>query len=241
MAQDFAVLCIDDELELGAAIVEYLAASGIGATHVTTIDDARPLIQHARLVLLDINLPDGTGFTLCREIREQADIPIIFISARGSDDDQILGLTIGADDYLVKPFSLGLLTAKVKRMLDREQPPTAAFDDGWLRVDPASGRTWINGTEAQLQTLEDRLLQLFVRERGRLITKQDLAEEVWGDPFTSDGSVNVLIRRLRMRIERDPNAPRYIRTVWGRGYLFESPDASAPGPLNAPAPHASRS
>lgn len=221
------VLVVDDEPELRAATVEYLQAFGLTAIGAGSAEEARRLLtQHdVGLVLLDVNLPGANGFDLCREIRSRSETPIIFVSARGGDDDQILALSIGGDDYLTKPFSLALLLAKVRRMLDRAAAdvPTrsADYDDGWLRVDAASGRTWVDGSEVALKAMEDRLLRYLVARQGEVVTKAEIFEQVWREPLTSDGTLTVHIRRLRTKIEPDPDQPRYIRTVWGRGYLFE--------------------
>ena len=219
------VLVVEDERELAEATVEYLAAAGLGVHHAPTAEDALAhLATHtAGVVLLDVNLPGMNGFAFCRRVRQHHDTPIIFVSARGGDDDQILALSIGGDDYVTKPFSLAVLLAKVRRALDRGTPvpePDPDYDDGRLRVE-STGRTWLDGAELHLTTIEDRLLRHLVRHRGTVCTKQDIIEDVWGDPFTSDGTLTVHIRRLRARIEPDPDDPSLIKTVWGRGYLFE--------------------
>lgn len=220
------VLLVEDEAELASATREYLGAFGLSVHHCTTAEAALTHFdQHgAGVILLDVNLPGMNGFTFCRTVRASAHVPIIFISARGSDDDQILALSVGGDDYVTKPYSLAVLLAKVRRALARDTAipeVTADFDDGHLRIDDAAGRTWLGGQELHLTAMEDRLLRHLVRNRGRVTSKQDIIDAVWGEPFTSDGTVTVHIRRLRSRIEPHPDQPTYIKTVWGRGYLFE--------------------
>lgn len=219
------VLIVDDEVELTDAVVEYLEASGLSCSRAVTAEQGLALVEQAtpQVILLDVNLPGMNGFAFCRSVRARSAIPIIFISARTGDDDQILALSVGGDDYVTKPFSLGVLLAKVRRALARGTvvADSADFDDGRLRVEDASGRVWLDGAELHLTTIEDRLLRHLVRQRGRVSTKQQIIDEVWGEPFTSDGTLAVHIRRLRGRIEADPDQPRYIKTVWGRGYLFE--------------------
>lgn len=229
------VLVVDDEADLRSATVEYLHAFALTAVGVGSAEEARQLLRNAPvgLVLLDVNLPGATGFDLCREIRAHSSTPIIFVSARGGDDDQILGLSIGGDDYLTKPFSLALLLAKVRRMLDRAATgaaptPARGYADSWLRVDEVSGRTWVDGREVVLKAMEDRLLRYLVTRQGEVVTKAEIFEHVWDEPLTSDGTLTVHIRRLRTKIEPDPDRPRYIRTVWGRGYLFEGRQDEAP-------------
>ncbi len=222
---DVDVVIVEDEPELAAATAEYLEAFGLSTRRFATAEDALVALRRttAGVILLDVGLPGMNGFSFCRTVRATAATPIIFVSARGSDDDQILALSIGGDDFVTKPFSLAVLLAKVRRALDRSVPadPTADFDDGRLRVDEASGRSWLHGEELHLTTLEDRLLRHLLRHRGRVATKQDIIDAVWGEPFTSEGTLTVHIRRLRARIEPDPDQPTYIKTVWGRGYLFE--------------------
>lgn len=222
--QRYDVLVVDDEDELSSATVEYLRAFGLSAVAVGSAEAARDVLaaHDIGVVLLDVNLPAMNGFELCRAIRATADTPIVFISARGGDDDQILALSIGGDDYVTKPVSLAVLLAKVRRILARAAPAEpAGFDDGWLRVDASSGRTYVDGREVPLKTMEDKLLRYLVSRTGEVVTKAELFEHVWEEPITSDGTLTVHIARVRAKIERTPDQPRYIRTVWGRGYLFD--------------------
>lgn len=217
------VLIVEDELELAEATAEYLDAMGISSHYEPPAEAALDVLsrREAGVVLLDVNLPGDSGFAFCRQLRQASQVPVIFISARGSEDDQVLALSVGGDDYIVKPFSLAVLAAKIRRMLSRSGQHTAGFDDGRLRVDDEAGRVWLHNRELRLPTMEDRLLRHLVRHRGRVVTKQELFDEVWGEPFTSDGTLTVHIPRLRRRIEPDPERPTYLKTVWGRGYLFE--------------------
>jgi two-component system response regulator RegX3 len=232
---DGQVLIVDDEEAFADACAEYLRAAGIRATAVGSAEEARLHLAAGpvSLVLLDVNLPGSSGFDLCRELRAASDCPIVFISARGGEDDEILALGIGGDDYLTKPFSLALLLAKVHRLLDRFASAgrgaagpggEGGFDDGRLRVDATSGRTFVDGAEIRLKPMEDRLLRHLVARRGRLVTKEELLTRVWGEPLTSEGTLTVHVRRLRLKIEPDPDHPTYVRTVWGRGYLFDRAD-----------------
>ena len=217
------VLIVEDERELAEATAEYLDAMGISSHHEPTAEAALDVLsrREAGVVLLDVNLPGDSGFAFCRQLRQASQVPVIFISARGSEDDQVLALSVGGDDYIIKPFSLAVLAAKISRMLSRSGQHTAGFDDGRLRVDDEAGRVWLHDRELRLPTMEDRLLRHLGRHRGRVVTRQELFDEVWGEPFTSDGTLTVHIRRLRRRIEPDPERPTYLKTVWGRGYLFE--------------------
>ncbi|HPB72965.1 MAG TPA: response regulator transcription factor [Phycicoccus sp.] len=218
------VLLIDDEHDLAEATADYLRAFDLT---VRTESSAEAGLRAVReeppgVILLDVNLPGMNGFAFCRRLREHHDVPILFLSARTGDDDQILALTVGGDDYITKPFSLGVLLAKVRRALARSGIPDDGYDDGRLRVDATTGRTWLDGAELTLPAMEDRLLRCLVARAGQVVTKQEIFDEVWGEPFTSEGTLTVHIRRLRQRIEVDPDRPRYVKTVWGRGYLFEA-------------------
>ena len=227
----YDVLIVDDEEELARSTVDYLAAFGLAATWVCSGEDALRCLRRdqARLILLDVNLPGLTGFDLCRRLRADAgtaQTSIVFLSARRSDDDEILALSLGGDDYLRKPFSLSVLLAKVRRILTRlddETGPSTGYDDGHLRWDAAADRFWVGGSELVLPAMEHRLLRYCLEHRGKVLTKRDLFVGVWGDAITGEGTLTVHVRRLRTRIEPDPEHPTYLRTVWGRGYLFEGP------------------
>lgn len=234
----YDVLVIDDETELAEACADYLRAYGLVADICGDAESAVEWFRchDTRLVLLDVNLPGASGFDLCRRLRVTTEVPILFISARGGEDDEILALSIGGDDYLTKPFSLALMLAKVRRMLARAQPSTSGedFDDGWLRVDAQAGRTYVDGAEVRLKAMEDKLLRYLVARRGDVVTKAELFAHVWEEPLTSDGTLAVHVRRVRARIEPDPDQPVYIRTVWGRGYLFEPPSVRASSNVGTP-------
>lgn len=250
------VLLVEDEAGLARSTREYLEAFGIRAEHRATAETALadlPALAPA-VVLLDVGLPGMSGFALCARLREAAPgAGVIFISARTSEADQVLGLDLGADDYLTKPYSLQVLLAKVRRALARAQgaAPSAPggsigpggapggqrapgragsparvpdVDDGRLRIDLDAGRTWVDGREVHLTAIEHRILAHLVRNRGRVCSKRDIIDAVWGEPYTSEGTLTVHMRRLRRRIEADPDAPVHLRTVWGRGYLFAEAD-----------------
>lgn len=216
-------LIIDDEKLLADSAAEYFGLFGVSAAAVYGADECREFLKDnaAELLLLDINLGDGDGFALCKELRAATDAPILFISARSSDDDKIIALNIGGDDYIQKPYSLGVLLAKVKAVLKRYSRSSGAeYDDGRLYIDADKKLVTVDGAYVKLTALEFRLLRYLVDNDGKVVSKSDIFKNVWEDRFTGDGTLNVHIRRLREAIEPDPNAPEYIVTVWGDGYKF---------------------
>ena len=215
-------LIIDDEKLLADSTAEYFNMFGVTTAAVYTAEECRAFFTEnsADLLLLDINLGDDSGFQLCKELREKTQIPILFISARTSDDDQIIALNIGGDDYIQKPYSLGVLLAKVKAVLKRYGQGADGYDDGWLRVDLNAKTAVVQGEPVKLTALEFRLLAYLIKNENKTVSKQELFENVWEDKFTGDGTLNVHIRKIREAIERDPSSPEYIVTVWGDGYKF---------------------
>lgn len=217
-------LIIDDEKLLADSTAEYFNLFGVSTAVVYTASDCRKFFREntAELLLLDINLGDSSGFELCKELREKTEIPILFISARTSDDDKIVALNIGGDDYVQKPYSLGVLLAKVKVVLKRYgQSVNTEYSDGRLTVDFQARQALVEGKPVKLTSLEFKLLSYLVKNENRVVSKQELFEKVWEDKFTGDGTLNVHIRKIREVIEREPGRPEYIITVWGDGYKFQ--------------------
>jgi len=221
----FDCLIIDDEAEIAASVCEYFNLFNVSSHYVLNAEDALSFLQDNRvnLILLDINLGQDSGFALCKTLRETLDIPILFISARTSSEDMLLALNIGGDDYIQKPFTLSVLLAKVKVVLKRysatkeEEPCSSAR----LRIDSKTERVYLDDTLLELKNMEHKLLRYLHDNKGRIIGKNELFKEVWGDTFVSDGTLNVHVRRLREKIEEDPNDPLLIKTVWGVGYVYD--------------------
>lgn len=222
-------LIIDDEKMLADNTCEYFNMFDVKTKAVYSISEANAFFaeNETSLVLLDINLSDGSGFQLCKTIRETMNIPILFISARNTDDDKIVALNIGGDDYIEKPYSLGVVLAKVKVVLKRygatetkEESPLQGYDDGYLRVDCVNRCVFVEDVEKKITSIEFKLLQYMIENKNRLITKAEIFDNVWNDKFTTDGTLNVHIRKIREEIERDPQNPKYIVTVWKEGYKF---------------------
>lgn len=220
---NYDCLIIDDEKLLADSTAEYFNLFGVKTAVVYSASECWKFFQQntAGLLLLDINLGDSSGFELCKELRKKTEIPILFISARTSDDDKIIALNIGGDDYVQKPYSLGVLLAKVKVVLKRYgQNTDTKYSDGRLTVDFKAKQVLAEGNPVKLTTLEFKLLSYLIQNKNRTISKQELFEKVWEDKFTGDGTLNVHIRKIREAIEREPGRPEYIITVWGDGYRF---------------------
>ena len=220
-------LIIDDEKELADNTCEYFNMFDVKTKAVYNSSDALAFFgeNDASLILLDINLGDGSGFDLCKNLRQNVSSPILFISARNTDDDKIIALNIGGDDYIEKPYSLGVLLAKVKVVLRRfgsmeEKETSDIFEDGSLSIDKKNKTVTLSGDPKKLTSMEFSLLLYLVENPNRLITKTELFDNVWKDKFTSDGTLNVHIRKLREAIESDPKNPSRIVTVWKEGYKY---------------------
>ena len=225
-------LIIDDEKELNDNTSVYFNMFDVKTASAYSSAEAEEFLKNneASLVLLDINLSDGNGFELCKKIRQTMNIPILFISARNTDDDKIIALNIGGDDYIEKPYSLGVLLAKVKVVLKRfsgissDTSKATDFDDGYLKTDSVNKIVYVNGTEKKITSIEYKLLEYLIENKNRLVTKNEIFDKVWNDKFTTDGTLNVHIRKIREAIEKDPQDPKYIVTVWKEGYKFVAPE-----------------
>ena len=222
-------LIIDDDKDIAATITEYFNLFNLSCEYVTNYEEGVSAISEKQpsVVLLDINLGEQTGFNLCKKLRENSDVPIIFISARNTDDDVLAALGVGGDDYIAKPFSLAVLLAKTKAMLKRNtitqnqgSQPLIRFGD--VEIDRDADRVLRGGEPVKLKPLELKLLLYLIDNQGRRITKDELLEKVWGDTFVGEGTLSVHIRHLREKLEDIPNEPRFIKTMWGSGYMFEA-------------------
>ena len=192
----YSCLIIDDEKLLADSTAEYFNLFGVKTAVAYTAAECRDFFREntAELLLLDINLGDSSGFELCKELREKTDIPILFISARTSDDDKIIALNIGGDDYVQKPYSLSVLLAKVRVVLKRcGKSVCGEYFDGRLTVDFGAKQVTVKGEPVRLTSLEFKLLSYLVRNENRTVSKQELFEKVWEDKFTGDGTLNVHI------------------------------------------------
>ncbi|MDO5521274.1 MAG: response regulator transcription factor [bacterium] len=222
---DYSCLIVDDEKELAQATCEYFEMFGLHTAFVTSGEECKGFLKQnkVKLLLLDINLQNESGFLLCKELRKDQDIPIFFISARQSDDDILMALNIGGDDYIKKPYSLSVLLAKVKVVLKRMESMNGKKmeETGGIRIDHNARKVFVNEKDVCLKGKEFKLFAYLYAHKNAVVTKNELFANVWGDEFFSDGTLNVHIRKLREKIEQDPNNPVLIKTVWGTGYILE--------------------
>lgn len=217
-------LIVEDEVPLADSTCKYLNLSGVRAEAVHSVQafDAFWQEHSARLILLDIRLADGCGYNLCRRLREETQVPIVFISCQTAEENILLGLNVGGDDFICKPYSLPILLAKVKAVLRRcpadGEGETVSF--GACEVHLAQETVYRNKEPVVLKRMELKLLLYLIRNRNRLVEKEELYREVWQEAFVGDGTLNVHIRRLREKIEENPSKPKFILTEYGKGYLF---------------------
>lgn len=219
-------LIIDDEETLAESTCEYFNMFDVTSQYVCTYDDGLKWFQNneADIVLLDINLGEKSGFKFCKVLREELDVPVLFISARDSDDDVLTAFNIGGDDYIKKPYKLSILLAKVKTMIKRFSKSSSEediYENKNMKVDFNTGRVSVDGCDIKLKAMEYKLLCYLIKNKGKIISKDELFQNVWQDSFTGDGTLNVHVRHIREKIEVDPNKPLRIKTVWGRGYVYE--------------------
>ncbi|MDD4851309.1 MAG: response regulator transcription factor [Gemmiger sp.] len=226
--QEAAILLVDDNPALLALLRENLAGAGYrNLTTAATCAEARAAFAAATpdFMVLDVNLPDGDGFSLFRELHAKADIPALFLSARDEDSDRLFGLGLGADDYLTKPFLTQELLLRIQLILRRayrgklQQTETATLNLGPCKVDLAAATVTGPGGVTPLTATERTLLHKLAENRGRIVTFDALCEAVWGDGYSGyENTLNVHIRHLREKVEPEPSKPRYLLTVRGLGY-----------------------
>ena len=219
------ILIVEDDRRIAALVTKNLEAAGFACHEIHDGDTALRKLDEIGpdLLILDIMLPGVDGLEITRRIRRESDLPILMLTARTSEGDKVLGLEIGADDYLTKPFSTRELVARVRAMLRRTgaDPREKNLVRGDLEIDPGRRVVVRSGEDIVVTTLEFDLLFFLAQRPGRVFSREDLMHQVWGeDRMVDDRSIDSLISRLRRKIETDPAKPRYIQTVWGAGYRF---------------------
>ena len=248
---NYKVLMIDDDEVIAQSTAEYFNMFDIKTAYVTGFEKAVDFLEKEQvsLLLLDINLGNKSGFELCKRVRQNYDMPILFISARTSDDDVLTALNIGGDDYIKKPYTLNILLAKVKAILnryeqakemaeyiaDKQQTPNESnsrecgtdIENGCIKLteeiilDTNLHKLKQGENQISLKAMEYKMLLYLWENRNRVVTKEELLKNVWNDEFIGEGTLAVHIRHLREKIETDPKKPEIIKTIWGVGYMIE--------------------
>jgi two-component system response regulator RegX3 len=225
------VMVVDDEESLLEAIRYALSREGIEV--VTAVDGGEAMrdfeVERPDLVVLDLMLPTLNGWDVCRRIRATSQVPILMLTARDAEVDRVVGLEMGADDYVTKPFSLRELVARVRALLrragtatDGSRPETAVLEAGGIRLDTERHEVSVRGAPVSLPLKEFELLELLMENRNRVLTRQTLIDRVWGYDYVGDTkTLDVHVKRLRARVEEDRHDPRLIVTVRGVGYRFD--------------------
>jgi DNA-binding response OmpR family regulator len=216
-------LLIDDDQKLGDLLRNYLKTFDIDLSvindpreGITTINDLDP-----DLLILDVMMPHINGFDLCKKIREESNKPIIILSARGEPDDKVKGIDLGADDYLSKPFEARELVARIHGLLRRLHKDSDKNPDQIFKVDQQRLEVSLNGAILDLTTKEFELMDLFIKSPGVIFSRDEIIKEIKGiDAHLFSRSIDILISRLRHKIEDDPKDPQLIKTIWGKGYMF---------------------
>ncbi|AIQ58559.1 response regulator transcription factor [Paenibacillus borealis] len=221
------ILIIEDNAELAEVIRDFLQVEGYSVFIAASGEEGLAYLEThpVKLLLLDIMLPELDGFAVCRLAREKFNLPILIMSARHGDDNKIIGLELGADDYLEKPFSVNLLTAKVKAHLRRSyemNDDKQLLADGDLTINRTSMMVYKSGQQLGMTAKEYELLVLLMSNKGKALRKEWLFQQVWGaDSFSEPSTLTVHMNKLRDKIELNPKEPRRIVTVWGVGYKYE--------------------
>ena len=219
------ILIIDDDQKLNRLLRDYLSKYEFQVYEATHPEKGLKVLKREKpdLVILDIMMPDMDGFEVCREIRKTSSVPIIMLTARGEVTDRIVGLELGADDYLPKPFEPRELVARMQSVLRRNAAPSRSerLVFGELLVEPDKQTVFLEELPVDVTTMEFELLMLFLRNPGRVLSRDQIMDELRGlDWDVFDRSIDVLLSRLRQKLKDDPKQPAWIKTIWGAGYKF---------------------
>ena len=224
------ILIIEDDITLNKGIMLTLRQNDINIKQAFTLEDSRNILKKEKvdLIILDVNLPDGNGFDFCKEIREKSTIPIIFLTACDMELDIVTGLELGADDYITKPFSLMVLRARVmvalRRLENKNSNNKITIDNLILDFDKMEFTK--DNNKINLSKTEQKLLKMLITNKGRVLTREQLIDNVWDNDseFVEENALTVNIKRLREKIEDNKSKPKYIKTVYGIGYIFSEGD-----------------
>ncbi len=231
MERKYTILVADDEAEIREVLRVLLESEGYNVIEAVNGDDAVNKIDESiSLIILDVMMPVKDGLKACAEIREKTMAPILFLTAKTEDSDKTMGFCLGGDDYIVKPFSFTEIVARVKALLRRyyiyrnsKEEEGEVIKIGDLVIDADKNSVTVGGNEVILTDIEYNILLLLASHRKKIFTNENIYESVWNEMYvySASNTVTVHIRKLRSKIEKDPQNPQYIKTVWGRGYRIE--------------------
>jgi DNA-binding response OmpR family regulator len=227
------VLVVEDEPDIVALLRDFLDVAGYEVLVAGDAEDALAVLAERRVdcTLVDVMLPGASGFDLCRRVREDSDVPLLFLTARGDDSDKLRGLGLGADDYIVKSATPAEVVARVKAVLrrapgrPRSAPAAPALRFGDLVIDVGAHEVTVGGRAVSLTAREFELLRVFTEHPRQVLGRDQLFELLWGS-WGDRSAVSVYVRKLREKLEADPGHPRLLATVWGVGYRFDPPAAT---------------
>lgn len=218
---------LEDDAAIGMGLSYSLKNEGYDVTVAKNVKSAYEILNKETfsLYILDLTLPDGSGYDVCREIKKSGDFPVIFLTAYDDEVNVVMGLELGADDYISKPFRVKELLARIKSVLRRysKDSPDGIVSVGSIKVNTNEAKIYKNGAEIILTAMEYKLLLIFINNRGKVLSRQRLLDDIWdaaGD-FVNDNTLTVYIKRLRDKIEEDPAKPQIIKTVRGLGYIID--------------------
>lgn len=218
---------LEDDAAIAMGLSYSLKNEGYDITVAKNVKSAYEILNKEAfsLYILDLTLPDGSGYDVCREIKKSGDFPVIFLTAYDDEVNVVMGLELGADDYISKPFRVKELLARIKSVLRRysKDSPDGVVSVGSIKVNTNEAKVYKNGAEIILTAMEYKLLLIFINNRGKVLSRQRLLEDIWdvaGD-FVNDNTLTVYIKRLRDKIEEDPAKPQIIKTVRGLGYILD--------------------
>lgn len=230
------ILLVEDDADIREGVRILLESENYNVKEAANGRDGLALLdEETDLVILDVMMPGISGLRTCEEIRKTSNVPVLFLTAKAQESDKLIGLMAGGDDYLTKPFSYAELLGRVKALLRRytvykgrnntaEDEKDEYLQTGKLKVHKVYNEVWVNGEKREMSNIEYRILLLMMQHPGRIYSAENLYETIWEEPYfySCNGTIMVHIRKLRVNIEEDPKNPKYIKTVWGKGYKFDA-------------------
>lgn len=217
------LLIIEDDTSLNEGLFYAFENEGFNVLKTYTKQEGLYVFNNKNIdfIILDCNLPDGNGFDVCKQIREKSDVPIIMLTARDSEIDEVTGLEIGLDDYITKPFSLSVLKARVKVAIRKKSNNKVLYSNG-IKLDQKLLKVYKNEVDLELSAVEYKLINYLIENKGQILLKEQILHHIWDseENYVDENIVSVNIRRLRMKVEDNPSNPKYIKTAYGMGYLW---------------------